>query len=154
MKNGIKGLVNILLRIVAVFTAQALSVIGAGAVAGVSTVKAMMVAGITAVATVVEKLARGFMNDGKLDIDEINAAFAAVDSKATTAADLQVEAKQNNQTIVIANDGSTTRMQAAPDAPAVAGIHAGIPPLAEASAPGATGEVPIPAQADTDPHYN
>ena len=71
MKNGLKGLVNILLRIVAVFTAQALSVIGAGAVAGVSTVKAMMVAGITAVATVIEKLARGFMNDGKLDIDEI-----------------------------------------------------------------------------------
>ena len=109
MKNGFKGLFNIILRIVAVFTAQALSVIGAGAVAGVSTIKAMMVAGITAVATVIEKLARGFMNDGKLDIDEINAAFSAVDNKATTAADLQVEAKQNNQDIVIKAQGGTER---------------------------------------------
>lgn len=107
MKNGIKGLGNILLRIVAVFTAQALAVIGAGAVAGVSTVKAMMVAGITAVATVIEKLARGFMNDGKLDLNEINAAFSAVDTKATTAADLQVEAKQNGTDIVIKADGTT-----------------------------------------------
>lgn len=134
MKNGIKGLVNILLRIVAVFTAQALSVIGAGAVAGVSTVKAMMVAGITAVATVIEKLARGFMNDGKLDINEINAAFSAVDSKATTAADLQVEAKQNGQDIVIKADGSTARVSSEPVA--------------------ATGEVPVPADADKDPNYN
>ena len=144
MKNGLKGLMNIVLRIVAVFTAQALSVIGAGAVAGVSTVKAMMVAGITAVATVIEKLARGFMNDGKLDIDEINAAFSAVDSKATTAADLQVEAKQNGQDIVIAANGGTTRVDAAP---AVNGIPADV-------AIAATGEVPIPAHADTDPNYN
>ena len=110
MKNGIKGFFNIILRIVAVFTAQALSVIGAGAVAGVSTVKAMMVAGITAVATVIEKLARGFMNDGKLDLQEINAAFSAVDTKATTAADLEVEAKQNGQDIVIKANGTTERV--------------------------------------------
>ena len=114
MKNGLKGLGNVLLRIVAVFTAQALAVIGAGAVAGVSTVKAMMVAGITAVATVIEKLARGFMNDGKLDLDEINAAFSAVDTKATTAADLQVEAKQNGQDIVIKSNGKTEHVAAAP----------------------------------------
>ena len=151
MKNGIKGLVNIILRIVAVFTAQALSVIGAGAVAGVSTVKAMMVAGITAVATVIEKLARGFMNDGKLDMDEINAAFAAVDTKATTAADLQVEAKQNGQNIVIKADGGTEHVTA-PAAPAVAGIPAGLPPMPADTA--ATGEVPIPPHADTDPNYN
>lgn len=114
MKNGIKGIGNILLRIVAVFTAQALAVIGAGAVAGVSTIKAMMVAGITAVATVIEKLARGFMNDGKLDLDEINAAFSAVDTKATTAADLQVEAKQNGQDILIKSNGGTAHIAAAP----------------------------------------
>lgn len=107
MIKGIKGIGNILMRIVAVFTAQALAVIGAGAVAGVSTIKAMMVAGITAVATVIEKLARGFMNDGRLDLDEINAAFSAVDTKATTAADLQVEAKQNGTDIVIKADGGT-----------------------------------------------
>lgn len=134
MKNGIKGIGNILLRIVAVFTAQALAVIGAGAVAGVSTVKAMMVAGITAVATVIEKLARGFMNDGKLDLNEINAAFSAVDTKATTAADLAVEAKQNGQDIIIKSNGKTEYVAAA----AVA----------------ATGEVPVPAEAEQNPNYN
>ena len=136
MKNGLKGLANILLRIVAVFTAQALSVIGAGAVAGVSTVKAMMVAGITAVATVIEKLARGFMNDGKLDLDEINAAFSAVDTQAKSAADLQVEAKQNGTDIVIKANGGTS-----------------ITPAAAAPV-AATGEVPVPAAADEDPNYN
>jgi ABC-type phosphate transport system substrate-binding protein len=80
------------------------------------------------------------MNDGKLDLDEINAAFAAVDVNSKTAADLKVEAKQNGQDIVIKADGST----------AVAPAVNGIPPLAVA----ATGEVPIPAHADTDPDYN
>lgn len=96
-----KSVGNILLRIVAVFAASGLSVIGAGAVAGISVVKAVTVAGLTAVAAVVEKLARGFMNDGKLDLDEINAAFAAVDVNSKTAADLKVDAKQSGQDIVI-----------------------------------------------------
>lgn len=131
-----KSIGNILLRIVAVFAASGLSVIGAGAVAGISVVKAVTVAGLTAVAAVVEKLARGFMNDGKLDIDEINAAFAAVDTKAKSAADLQVEAKQNGQDIVIKAAGGT----------AVA--------VAATVDVAATGEVAIPPQADTDPNYN
>ena len=63
-----KSIGNILLRIVAVFAASGLGVIGAGAVAGISVAKAVTVAGLTAVAAVVEKLARGFMNDGKLDL--------------------------------------------------------------------------------------
>ena len=107
MKKGIKGIGNILLRIVAVFAASGLGVIGAGAIAGISTIKAVTVAGLTAVAAVVEKLARGFMNDGKLDLDEINAAFAAVDVNSKTAADLKVEAKQNGQNILIKADGAT-----------------------------------------------
>lgn len=73
---------NILARIVAVFAASGLSVIGAGAVVGISTVKAVILAGTLGVATVVEKLARGFLNDGKLDADEIHAAFGAVDKRA------------------------------------------------------------------------
>jgi len=73
---------NIFMRIIAVFAASGLSVIGAGAVVGISTVKAIILAGTLGVATVVEKLARGFLNDGKLDIDEINSAFAAVDKRA------------------------------------------------------------------------
>ena len=82
------------MRIVAVFAASGLGVIGAGAVAGVSTGKAMLVAGITAVAAVVEKLARAFMDDGKLTVDEINAAFSAVDTKAKTVADVKVEERR------------------------------------------------------------
>jgi hypothetical protein len=39
-------------------------------------------AGTLGVATVVEKLARAFLDDGKLSASEINAAFAPVDKKA------------------------------------------------------------------------
>jgi len=115
MKNGIKGFGNIILRIVAVFAASGLSVIGAGAIAGISTVKAVTVAGLTAVAAVIEKLARGFMNDGKLDLDEINAAFAAVDTKAKSESDLKVEAKQNGTDIVIKADGTTSVVASKPE---------------------------------------
>jgi len=73
---------NILARIIAVFAASGLSVIGAGAVVGISTAKAVVLAGTLGVATVVERLARGFLDDGKLTISEINAAFAKVDKKA------------------------------------------------------------------------
>jgi hypothetical protein len=36
-------------------------------------------AGILGVATVIERLARAFLDDGKLTLDEINSAFAKVD---------------------------------------------------------------------------
>jgi ABC-type phosphate transport system substrate-binding protein len=101
MKSGLKMFGNVLLRIVAVFAASGLSVIGAGSVAGISVTKAITVAGLTAVAAVIEKLARGFMNDGKLDISEINSAFAAVDVNSKTAADLQVEANQSGKAVTI-----------------------------------------------------
>jgi ABC-type phosphate transport system substrate-binding protein len=102
MKSGLKMFGNILLRIVAVFAASGLGVIGAGSIAGISVIKAVTVAGLTAVAAVVEKLARGFMNDGKLSLDEINSAFAAVDVNSKTAADLQVEANQTGVAVTIA----------------------------------------------------
>jgi archaellum component FlaG (FlaF/FlaG flagellin family) len=73
---------NVIMRIVAVFAASGLSVIGAGAIVGISTIKAVIVAGTLGVATVVEKLARSFLDDGKLTADEINEAFAAVDKRA------------------------------------------------------------------------
>lgn len=110
-----KSLGNILLRIVAVFAASGLSVIGAGAIAGVDTLTAVTVAGLTAVAAVVEKLARGFMNDGKLDLNEINAAFAAVDVNSKTAADLKVEAQQSGQDIVISADAVEAPVAGKPD---------------------------------------
>jgi ABC-type phosphate transport system substrate-binding protein len=102
MKNGFKMFGNIILRIVAVFAASGLGVIGAGSIAGISLINAVTVAGLTAVAAVVEKLARGFMNDGRLSLDEINSAFAAVDVNSKTAADLQVEANQSGTAITIA----------------------------------------------------
>jgi hypothetical protein len=73
---------QLLLRIIAVFAASGLGIIGAGAVVGIGLIKAVMLAGLTGVATVIEKLARGFMDDGKLTEDEINDAFKAVDKKA------------------------------------------------------------------------
>ena len=109
---------NVLMRIVAAFTASALGVIGAGAIAHISTIKAMAVAGLTATATIVEKLARGFMDDGKLSLDEINAAFAAVDTQAKTVADLQVEARQSGQDITVSANPVVAQAAAAPVAPA------------------------------------
>jgi len=82
---------NTLLRIVAVFAADGLKVIGAGAVVGIPVLKAVIVAGVIGVATVVERLARGFLDDGKLSEDEIDAAFSQVDSRSKTVEDVQVE---------------------------------------------------------------
>lgn len=89
--ESVKNIKNIIMRIIAVFAANGLAVIGAGAIAGISTAKAITVAGLTAVAAVVEKLARAFMDDGKLTVDEINAAFSTVDKSAQTVADVEVE---------------------------------------------------------------
>ena len=73
---------QILLRILAVFGASGLSVVGAGAIAGVPLWKAIMMAGVGGVATVVEGLARAYMDDGHLDVDEINEVFNKVDKGA------------------------------------------------------------------------
>ena len=94
MRNLMSTLKNVLMRIVAVFAASGLAVIGAGAVAGIQVAKAVLVAGLTAVAAVVEKLARAFMDDGKLTLDEINSAFSVVDKGAKTVADVEVEERQ------------------------------------------------------------
>jgi hypothetical protein len=80
--GAVSGIKNILLRIIAVFAANGLGVIGAGAIIGIDTMSAIILAGTLGVATVVEKLARGFIDDGRLDIDEINAAFNSVDKRA------------------------------------------------------------------------
>ena len=79
-----KTLNNIILRIVATFAASGLSVIGAGAIAGVPLWKACFMAGMAGVATVVEGLSRAFLDDGKLSAAEINQVFNKVDKKAKT----------------------------------------------------------------------
>jgi len=73
---------NILLRILAVFGASGLGVIGAGAIAGVNLPKAIFMAGIGGVARVVEGLANAFLDDGKLDDSEIAEVFNGKDKTA------------------------------------------------------------------------
>ena len=84
------NLKHIVLRILAVFASNALGVIGAGAIAGIPLWKACFVAGIGGVATVVERLARAYMDDGKLSVAEIDGAFSQarqeVEAKAKEAA--------------------------------------------------------------------
>lgn len=77
-----EALKNVLTRIIAVFAASGLGVIGAGAIADVPLWKAMFMAGIAGVATVIEGLARAYLDDGKLDAAEINQVFNKVDKKA------------------------------------------------------------------------
>jgi hypothetical protein len=72
---------NVMLRVVATFVASALGVIGAGTVAGsMSGIEiplwfSAVMGGVMAVAKVVELLALAFLEDGKLSLNEINAAF-------------------------------------------------------------------------------
>lgn len=88
---------NILLRILATFAASGLSVVGAGAVAGVSMPKAILMAGIAGVATVIEGLSRAFLDDGKLTSTEINAVFSRFDKKGAVS-DEEVATKKSRKT--------------------------------------------------------
>ena len=69
------------MRMVAVFASSGLSVIGAGSLFGLDVITAAMMAGLLGVATVIESLARAFLDDGKLTSAEINEAFSKVDKK-------------------------------------------------------------------------
>ena len=62
----------------AVFIATALGVIGTGALIGVEVWQAALMAGIGGVATVMENLARAYLDDGKITNDEINGVFTKV----------------------------------------------------------------------------
>lgn len=77
-------ILSIVQRIIAVFLASGLSVIGAGAIIGIDTIKAVILAGTLGVVTVVEQLARSFLVDGKLTAAEINEAFEDVDGKTAS----------------------------------------------------------------------
>jgi hypothetical protein len=80
--GGFATIKNVFWRILAVFAASGLSVLGAGAVVGVDLISAVMMAGILGVASVVERLARAFLDDGHLSMDEINQAFSKVDKNS------------------------------------------------------------------------
>ena len=66
-------------RVIAVFAASGLSVIGAGSIVGIELTQAVTLAGALGVATVLEALARAYLADGKLTTAEIDQAFAVVD---------------------------------------------------------------------------
>ena len=85
-----KRLSNIGFRILAVFAVGALSTIGASALFGVKPWIAASVAGVLAVFTVVEELARDFAADGGLTDAEINQAFSRAVAE-THEADAVVE---------------------------------------------------------------
>jgi hypothetical protein len=74
----ISKLKDISWRMLAVFIATALGVIGTGALIGVEVWQAALMAGIGGVATVLENLARAYLDDGKITNDEINGVFTKV----------------------------------------------------------------------------
>jgi hypothetical protein len=64
-------------RIVAVFGYSAMSIVGgASIIGGIPVWKAALLAGISACAQVIEKLARAYADDGVITDEELNAAFA------------------------------------------------------------------------------
>ena len=81
---------NIVMRIVATFAASGLGVVGAGTIAGVPLWKAVFMAGIAGVATVIEGLSRAFLDDGKLTAKEINAVFSRFDKKGAAVSDEEI----------------------------------------------------------------
>jgi energy-converting hydrogenase Eha subunit H len=62
-------------RMLALFLVTALATIGAGAVIGIDVIQTAILAGVMGIANVVEDLARGYLNDGNLSEEEIDAAF-------------------------------------------------------------------------------
>ena len=79
--NKAKIIKSIGLRMIAVFVASGLGVLGAGAVVGIDVISAVMMAGILGVASVLERLARAFLDDGKLTVAEIDAVFHQASKK-------------------------------------------------------------------------
>ena len=70
--------IDVFWRIVATFIASALGVIGAGSIIGIDVWLSAALGGLLAVARVVEKLALAFLEDGKIDADEVNTIFSQV----------------------------------------------------------------------------
>jgi len=80
--SKIQKIKMIVARMIAVFVANGLAIIGAGSIIGIDTLSSVLLAGSLGVAKVTEALARGFLDDGKLTIEEINEAFGRMDKKA------------------------------------------------------------------------
>lgn len=65
------------MRIMATFVYQAMAVIGgASIIGGIPVYKAALLSGVTATATVIQKLAGAYADDGKITMEELNSAFS------------------------------------------------------------------------------
>ena len=71
----------ILARMIAVFVANGLAVIGAGSLIGVDIISSILLAGSLGVIKVAESLARAYIDDGKITLEEINESFAIIEKK-------------------------------------------------------------------------
>lgn len=72
---------QVILRLVATFVTSAIGAVGVGAFLDVDPLTSAAQAGGGAVLTVILALATAYQKDGKLDGDEVQAAFDAVDKK-------------------------------------------------------------------------
>jgi uncharacterized membrane protein YdjX (TVP38/TMEM64 family) len=78
---------DILFRVIAVFIASALGAIGAGSLFGIGAGVAAGIAGLMAVSVVLERLAREFLDDGRLTQSEVNSAFNEAEASLDTKKD-------------------------------------------------------------------
>ena len=81
IQEGWSLYVNIAKRILAVFVAQSLSILGAGSVVGIDVYQSALLAGIMGVAHVLEMLARKYIDDGKITLEEVNEVFNSVPTR-------------------------------------------------------------------------
>lgn len=67
---------QIVMRIFATFAYSAMAVIGsASIIGGIEPWQAALLAGVASCAQVIEKLARAYADDGRITVEEMNAAF-------------------------------------------------------------------------------
>ena len=73
---------QIIARMIATFTANGLATVGAGTLIGIEILDAVILAGTLGCVKVAEDLARAYLDDGKLTLDEINEAFGKLDRRS------------------------------------------------------------------------
>ena len=77
----VKKIKIILARMLAVFIANGSAVIGTGSLIGVDILRSVLLAGSLGVIKVSEALARAYIDDGKITLEEINESFGLMDKK-------------------------------------------------------------------------
>ena len=71
-------------RMIATFTANGLATIGAGTLIGVDIISAVLLAGTLGCVKVAEDIARAYLDDGVLTMDEIDEVFSQFDRRKKT----------------------------------------------------------------------